>query len=96
MDETLTREPLAVMLAAVVNYDKLAEFLDQDEKVNKLADAKALTHPGAVAVTLKLGLLQPQNGKFLPQQPVTKAEAAAVLMRLVKLQGHTDQPIGQE
>lgn len=48
-----------------------------------------------MAVAVKLGLLQGENGKFNPADLVTKAEAATVLIKLVELQGKTDQPIGQ-
>lgn len=42
---------------------------------------------------MKLGLLEGENGKFNPQQIVTKAQAAIVIMKMVELQGKLDQPI---
>ncbi len=94
LDKVLTREQLAVLLTSIVKYDRLASFYGKDVLVNPFSDAEEITRPGDVAIAVRLGLLQGQNGKFHPQRPVTKAEAASVLMRLVKLQGQTDQPIG--
>lgn len=96
LDRKLTREQLAVLLASIVKYDRLASFYGKDALAGQFSDANQITRPGEVAIAVRLGLLQGQNGKFSPQQQVTKAEAASVLMRLVKLQGQTDQPIGLE
>lgn len=97
LDRKLTREQLAVLLTSMVKYDRLAaNFYGKDALVDQFSDAKQITRPGEVAVAVRLGLLQGQNGKFNPQRQVTKAEAASILMRLVKLQGQTDQPIGIE
>ncbi|TCS76104.1 hypothetical protein EDD64_10476 [Effusibacillus lacus] len=35
------------------------------------------------------------DGWFKPQEQVSRAQAASVIMRLVHLQGKTDQPIGE-
>ncbi len=97
LDQKLTREQLAVLLTSIVKYDRLAaNFFGKDAFINQFSDAKQITRPGEVAIAVRLGLLQGQNGKFNPQRQVTKAEAASILMRLVKLQGRTDQPIGSE
>ncbi len=97
LDRTLTREQLAVLLTSIVKYDRLAaNFFGKDAWVDQFSDDKQITRPGEVAVAVRLGLLQGQNGKFNPQRQVTKAEAASILMRLVKLQGRIDQPIGIE
>lgn len=95
VDAKLTREQLAVMLTSMLKYSKLAAFLSQDIAVSQFSDAKTITEPGAVALTVKLGLLEGQSGKFNPQQTVTKAEAASVIMKLVNLQGKTDQEINR-
>ncbi|GGH33183.1 YcdB/YcdC domain-containing protein [Paenibacillus segetis] len=96
MDQKLTREQLAVMLTAIVKYNKLSAFMGQDSVVRQYSDFAKIGNPGAVALAVKLGLLQGKNGKFNPEQTVTKAEVASVIMRLVKLQGKTDQVIGQQ
>ncbi|MNJ68925.1 Endo-1,4-beta-xylanase A precursor [compost metagenome] len=73
----------------------MSVFLKQDASLNQFSDASSIQNPGAVALCVKLGLLQGQNGKFNPQGTVTRAEVATILMNLVKLQGQTDQAIGQ-
>ncbi len=97
LEQKLTREQLAALLVSIVKYDRLAaNFYEKNALADQFSDAKQITRPGEVAVAVQLGLLQGQNGKFNPQRQVTKAEAASILMRLVKLQGQTDQPIGIE
>ncbi|AIQ20211.1 hypothetical protein H70357_28535 [Paenibacillus sp. FSL H7-0357] len=91
----LTREQLAVLLANFLKYNKLTAYLDKDVTVSQFSDSSAINNKGAVALVVKLGLLKDDNGKFNPQQTVTKAAAASVIMKLVELQGKTDQIIGQ-
>lgn len=95
-EESLTREQLAVLLASFLKYSKLSSFLDNDATVTSFSDSASVTNKGAVALVVRLGLLQGENGKFNPQQHVTKAQAAAVIMKLVELQGKTDTAIGQQ
>ncbi|WP_410771983.1 YcdB/YcdC domain-containing protein [Fontibacillus sp. BL9] len=95
VDSKLTREQLAVSLASIVKYSKMASFLNGDESLNQFGDKSSIVSKGEVALAMKLGLLEGQNGKFNPQGAVTKADAATVIMQLVKLQGKTDQAIAQ-
>lgn len=90
-EEKLTREGLAVQLAAFLKYSKISALLANDPVVAGFSDNASISNKGAVALAVKLGLLQADNGKFNPQQTVTKALAADVLMKLVQLQGKTDQ-----
>ncbi|OMF21602.1 S-layer homology domain-containing protein [Paenibacillus sp. FSL H8-0259] len=94
-ESKLSREQLAVLLASFLKYDKLSAFLGNDSVITGFSDNAAIQDKGAVALAVKLGLLQGENGKFNPQQIVTKAQAANVIMKLVELQGRTDQVIGQ-
>ncbi|OKP89315.1 hypothetical protein A3842_04310 [Paenibacillus sp. P3E] len=94
-DNKLSREQLAVLLASFLRYNKLSSFLVNDTAVTSLSDSAAIKEKGAVALVVKLGLLQGDNGKFNPQKNVTKADIATVLMKLVELQGRVDQGIGQ-
>ncbi|AHV98651.1 YcdB/YcdC domain-containing protein [Paenibacillus sabinae] len=94
-DAKLTREGLAVLLTSIVKYNKISAYFQADPVINQFGDAASISRKGEVAVAVKLGLLQAENGKFNPADTVTKAEAAAVLLKLVELQGKTDQPIGQ-
>lgn len=95
IDAKLTREELATILTSFVKYDKMAVFLKQDVLLSQFSDVSSIQNPGAVALCIKLGLLQGQNGKFNPKGTVTRAEAATIIMNLVKLQGQTDQAIGR-
>ncbi|MEK4196583.1 YcdB/YcdC domain-containing protein [Paenibacillus sp. FSL L8-0323] len=95
VESKLTREQLAVHLANFLKYNKLTAYLDKDVTVSQFSDSSAINNKGAVALVVKLGLLKDDNGKFNPQQNVTKALAASVIMKLVELQGKTDQIIGQ-
>jgi len=92
-DEALTRDHLAGLLTHLLNYDKLAGFMQRDVTVNGLADSAAIRNKGAVAIVTSLGLLQAADGRFHPERAVTKAQAATVIMRLVELQGKTDSPL---
>ncbi|MHA6534688.1 S-layer homology domain-containing protein [Paenibacillus sp. BAC0078] len=94
-DNTLSREQLAVLLASFLKYNKFSAFLQNDTAVSSFSDSAAIKDKGAVALVVKLGLLQGDSGKFNPQQKVTKADVATVIMKLVELQDKTDQAIGQ-
>lgn len=91
--KTLTRGELAEQLTSILNYDKLAGYMNQDEDIASLKDAAAIRNKGAAAVALKLGLLTTSGGKFNPNAPVTKAQASVIMLRLVTLQGKVDTPI---
>jgi len=91
----LTREQLAVLLTSIVKYNKISNYLSKDANVNQFSDAKDIINKGAVATVIHLGLMEGENGKFNPQQKVTKAQAATVIMNLVEIQGKMDQTIGQ-
>ncbi|AIQ37560.1 hypothetical protein R50345_24775 [Paenibacillus sp. FSL R5-0345] len=95
IDSKLTREQLAVLLANFLKYNKLTTYLDKDVTVSQFSDSSSINKKGAVALVVKLGILKDDNGKFNPQQTVSKALAATVIMKLVELQGKTDQIIGQ-
>ncbi|MBB3112499.1 hypothetical protein FHS18_004600 [Paenibacillus phyllosphaerae] len=92
-EQRLTRAKLAELLTGMVNYKKLSSFMNTDVTVSGLKDASAIADKGAAAIVLRLGLLSPIDGKFMPEAPVTKAQAATVMMRLVRLQGKLDASI---
>lgn len=93
VNEALTREQLAVQLSSILNYSKIATFMEKDLAVAKLRDASQIKHRGEVALVMKLGLIKPTNSRFNGKDKVTRAEAAAVLMRLVELQGKIDSKL---
>lgn len=93
-EQQLTREQLAVYLSTITGYEKLSARLSSDKEVASLKDRKAIANPGAVALAIKLELMTAQHGSFRPGAKVTVAEAAVVLLRLAKLQGSLDRPLG--
>ena len=93
-EEKISREELAVLLSSFLKYSKLTAFLGNDSTLSSFSDSSAISNKGAVALVVRLGLMQGENGKFNPQQHVTKAQAASIIMKLVELQGKTDQVIG--
>ncbi|ADG83044.1 S-layer homology domain-containing protein [Thermincola potens] len=83
---TITREQAAVMLARAANVemldnDKVKEVLDNfvdGKKVSKFADIE-------VASVVEAGLLQGTGEyRFLPQGTTTRAQAAAMMVRLME------------
>ncbi|MBP1905649.1 hypothetical protein J2Z32_002279 [Paenibacillus turicensis] len=93
LNEALTREKLAVQLASILKYNKIAKFMENDTTVAKLRDISQIKHRGEVALVMKLGLLKPTNERFNGKAKVTRAEAAAVIMRMVELQGKIDSKL---
>lgn len=94
VDQPLTREELAVSLAHILGYDKLAKILANDKDLLAgFRDADQIKEKGAVYIAHQLGLLTAANGTFNPNGKVTRADAAVVMMRLVRLQGKTDNKI---
>ncbi|WP_037283809.1 YcdB/YcdC domain-containing protein [Saccharibacillus sacchari] len=89
-DTLLTRDEMAHVLMGVLNYDKLAFYYNSTVDLPGIADAAGISHKGDAALAIKLGLLPAVDGNFLPQQTVTKADAAVVLTKLTDLQGKTD------
>ncbi len=96
LKQKLSRDELAAYLAATLKYDKLAGFLQNDPAVAAFSDNASIKNKGAVALSLKLGLLQGEAGAFQPQKTVTRADAAVVLMKLVQLQGQLDQNLAYQ
>jgi hypothetical protein len=91
----LTRGELAVYLSKITGYSKLAPKLADLPVFTSLEDAKTVPHPGAAALALKLGLMLPQDGKFLPEAKVTLAQLATVFVRLAEGQGDWDRKLSQ-
>ncbi|HTG71871.1 MAG TPA: S-layer homology domain-containing protein, partial [Candidatus Udaeobacter sp.] len=90
LNQTLTRDQLALILMQMLNYDKLSAFLDKDYDISSLKDAASIKNKGAAALAIKLGLLTASKGKFRPDTPVTKAQASVVLLRVVNIQDKLD------
>ncbi|WP_166238381.1 YcdB/YcdC domain-containing protein [Paenibacillus turpanensis] len=95
VDQTLTRERFAELLMPIVHYDKLAQALNDSSDLSHFSDAESIRSKGAVALASGLGLLEGSGGAWRPNDEVTRAQAAVVMMRLVYLQGKVDQAIDQ-
>ncbi|MNC33002.1 hypothetical protein D3C75_813830 [compost metagenome] len=63
-DNKLSREQLAVLLASFLQYSKISVFLENDTAVSSFSDSASIKNKGAVALAVKLGLMQGDNGKF--------------------------------
>lgn len=94
-EQKLTREAVATSLTTALHYSRLSKFFQQDAQALSLSDANAIKDKGAVALMLKLGLMEATGGKFDPAKPVTRAEAATIMVRLAHLQGNVDTPLNQ-
>jgi hypothetical protein len=90
----LSRADFAVQLVQFLRYSKLSEYMNGNTMSILFQDVSDLAKKdkGAVLIALSLGLLTTSNNnEFYPNREVTRAEASVVLMRLVYLQGKTDQ-----
>ncbi|QHE52386.1 YcdB/YcdC domain-containing protein [Pontibacillus sp. HMF3514] len=93
VEKVLTREQLAESVVNILQYDKIATFMNQESKFSDITNS---SNKGAIHVVQTLGIMQGNHGKFYPNASVTKAEAAVVMMRMVKLQDKLDQEIRDE
>ncbi|WP_040948772.1 YcdB/YcdC domain-containing protein [Gorillibacterium massiliense] len=92
LEKKLTREDLAESVIGILRYGKLADQLNGKVTPN-YQDAAKIAKKADVYLAAQLGIFA-SGGDFRPQDYVTKAEAAAVLMNMVKLQGKLDQVVG--
>ncbi len=90
LSAVLTREKLAKLLTVMLHYKKLSGYLDGSLS---FLDNKQISAKEAVYLVSRLGLMNGSGNQFMPKQPVTRAQAAAILMRLVYLQGKTDSSV---
>lgn len=72
----LTVHALGLYQAARLGDIYLLNFADAGEIADHLR--------GHVAISAGLGLIEPLEGKFMPKAPVTRAEAAVTLVKLLK------------
>lgn len=93
-EEALTREGLADSLTHILHYNHLAQFMKTN--LHSLKDFDQIKNQGNVEITQFLGLLPSKDGKFDPKGKVTRAQAASVIMKLVRLQGSIDQSISSD
>lgn len=94
-DHELTREALASSLIHILKYNKLSSLLSPTLKELPFTDSNLITNKSDVSLAVELGIMEGSDGAFEPLAKVSKAQAAVVIMRIVRLQGKLDQTIGQ-
>ncbi len=76
--EAITREEMAVMLVRALDYDQLAQSMNNAS----LPFPDVSAHRGYIALAYRFGIINgTDTGKFLPNNGATRAEAAAMLVR---------------
>ncbi|BCJ87635.1 YcdB/YcdC domain-containing protein [Effusibacillus dendaii] len=84
-DDIITREELADLATAVLGYGKLSDatgiFQNPYQDVSVSEDGK---YVGDIAIVSGLHILTGSDGLFHPKDPVTKAQAAVVMMRVLE------------
>jgi Peptidase propeptide and YPEB domain./S-layer homology domain. len=77
------REEMAELIVRALGYNPLAEY---DNLFNiRFSDAAKVEQKGQAAIAVGLGIMTLQNGKFLPERQVTRAEAATAFFRFLQV-----------
>lgn len=87
-DVAVTREQIAVTLAQALSLDGMRSKNATQSKGGGFIDAVSISGWAATAVSLSTDgglLVGTPNGEFRPQAPATRAEAAAVIERLIEM-----------
>ncbi|SDO01210.1 S-layer homology domain-containing protein [Paenibacillus sp. yr247] len=81
-DATLDREEMAQLIVKALGYKTLTKF---DGVFNsQFTDAAKLEHVGVAAIVVGLDIMSLTDGQFVPQQEVTKAQAASAFNRFLQ------------
>lgn len=81
-EQKMTREDMAELIVRALGYRKLSQF---DAIFNKnFSDLDEVKNPGAASLTVGLGIMSADNGKFNPHKEVTRAEAASAFYRYLQ------------
>jgi hypothetical protein len=81
-DGKMNRDEMAQLIVRALGYDKLAEYSDIFKL--DLKDASKIKHKGQVAIVVGLGILSASNGSFMPEQEVSRAQAAIAFSRYLQ------------
>ncbi|WP_438444714.1 YcdB/YcdC domain-containing protein [Gorillibacterium sp. sgz5001074] len=92
-DQPMTREEMAELIVRALGYNELAKKSSLFRL--DIADSGSVTHQGHVALVLGLGIMSSSSdGLFLPQEEVTRAQAAVAFFRYLEQRGSLQsQPI---
>ncbi|MBA2941704.1 S-layer homology domain-containing protein [Paenibacillus sp. CGMCC 1.16610] len=90
-EATLSREEMAQLIVKALGYKNLAKF---DGVFNsQFADAAEVKQVGTTAIVVGLNIMSLNDGKFAPQQEVSKAQAASAFYRFLQKRAELqDQP----
>lgn len=84
-DASTPREHGAALLIRAQGYEKIASLSNIYQVRAKDAFEVSKQYNGHVAISMELGLLGKQNDNFRPKAPLTRAEAATIIVRLLSL-----------
>lgn len=84
-DDAITRQHMAIMLDRVMDHLKMVK----EHKTLSFKDTNLITeqYRQAVATGASLGIIQGNNGYFMPQNNATVAQSATFIHRLMRLYG---------
>ena len=81
-EAAMNREEMAQLIVKALGYKSLTKF---DGIFNgNFADAAKLKHVGDAAIVVGLNIMSLNDGQFVPQQEVTKAQAASAFYRFLQ------------
>jgi hypothetical protein len=81
-EATLDREEMAQLIVKALGYKSLTKF---DGVFNsQFNDAAKVKQVGVAAIVVGLGIMSLSDGQFVPQQEVTKAQAASAFNRFLQ------------
>lgn len=80
--DIMTREELADLVTSALGYKKLSEAKDTFKNHYSDVDSDG-QYMGDVAIVAGLGIMTGWEGRFMPKDPVTKAQAAVVLTKML-------------
>lgn len=81
-DGKMSREEVAELIVRALGFNPLAQYSDIFALSAK--DADAIKHKGQVAIVVGLGIMSLSDGKFGPEQQVTRAQAATAFFRFLQ------------
>jgi hypothetical protein len=90
-EATLSREEMAQLIVKALGYKSLAKF---DGVFNsQFSDAADMKQVGTAAIVVGLNIMSLNDGKFAPQQEVSRAQAASAFFRFLQKRAELqDQP----
>lgn len=81
-NDVMTREEAAHIIVSALGYAKIAG----KSQIFRLtySDQKDIDYPGDVAIVSGIGIMNGYAGKFQPEQPLTRAQAAVILFKYLQ------------